>query len=284
MLFIWCYVNSSCSLRRTIFVHTRIKKTAIRTQLGWSCKDGVLFAVKIRAKGKAIYKHNSKASASPPHGRESVRAREWDRRAVFSGVKAERPVVLPPDLWISLLQDAALLPRSANVTSKQMTRTLVTPKGSADTEVMVRESYLRDICAQTVAAKAPVFAIWLYAHVAVSVVSGSVQSFPFLILCHGVVLELFEWLLMGSEMDFSTKSSKMPWLGLWLPLWAMKFQLMTCVLLEILLSFRKWHGIGSLLPFFFPLAPCLVGGPGYHYSTNSYCSSNVWCHANCLQL
>lgn len=216
---------------------------------------------------------------------ESVRARAWDRRAMFSSVKAERPVVLPPDLWISLLQDAALLPRSANVMSKRMTWTLVTPKGWADTEVTVRESYLWDICAQTFAAEAPVFAICPYAHVTVSVVSGSVQSFPFLILCYGVVLELFEWLLMGSEMDFSTKSAKMPWLGLWLPLWAMKFQLMTSVLLEILLSFRKWHGIGSLLPFFSPsLAPCLVGGPGYHYSTNSYCSSNVWCHANCLQM
>lgn len=27
-----------------------------------------------------------------------------------------------------------------------------------------------------------------------------------------IVLEQFEWLLMGSEMDFSPKSSKMPWL------------------------------------------------------------------------
>lgn len=59
-----------------------------------------------------------------------------------------------------------------------MTLTLVTPKGLADTEVMVCESYLRDICAQMADANTPVFTMWPYTYVAVHVVSGSADLFP----------------------------------------------------------------------------------------------------------
>lgn len=176
-------------------------------------------------------------------------------------MKAERPVVLPLDLWIRLLQDTAVLPCSANVTSKRMTRTLVTPKGLADTQVMVCESYLRDVCAQTVAANAPgIHNLTVYPY-SVPCCFWKCAVFS-LLLWNGIVLELFEWLLMGSEMDFSPKSSKMPWLRLRLPLWAMKFQRMTCVPLEIPLSFRKWHGIGSLFFFFFLSSPPPYTLPG----------------------
>lgn len=70
----------------------------------------------------------------------------------------------------------------------------------ADTEVMVCESYLRNIFAQMADANTPVFIIWLYTYVAVHVVSGSAQSFflAFMVRdCFGTVWVAFNGLWNG---------------------------------------------------------------------------------------